>query len=112
MVRAMKRFVLVGVVAITACGDSAAGPDARPDAAPLGPTANPAREITATDLAFDLVAKTATAKLPLAGSDQPGASFETGDLTIVSVTDAAGNDVPFTNAHTADSTPTEIKSLL
>jgi len=66
-------------------------PDA---AAPTPPTANAAREVLDTKLAFDVTAKTATASITLAGSDKAGATLEVGDLMIDSV-QVAGADLPF-----------------
>jgi aminopeptidase N len=63
-----------------ACGDDPALP---PDApGPIEPTANPAREILDTKLAFDVTALTGTASITFAASDSPGATLETGDLVI------------------------------
>ena len=65
-----------------------------PDAGPTPPTANPAREVIDTKLAFDVTAKTATASITLGASDQPGATLEVGDLMIDSV-QVAGTDLPY-----------------
>ena len=83
--RALPILILV----VTACGNGGGGTGgddtAMPDAAPIDPVANPAREIVDTKLTFDVSAKTATAVITFAPSDQPGASLEVGDLTINSV---------------------------
>ena len=52
---------------------------------PIDPTANLARDVTATDLAFDIGNLSATAKITFAPSATPGASLEIGDLTFDSV---------------------------
>lgn len=71
------------LVALAACGGS---PSPAPDApAVVPPTANPARDIVDTQLAFDVTALTGTATITFAASDMPGASLEVGDLTIESV---------------------------
>ena len=112
----MKRLVVVGLVLglalVAACGDGKSG---TPDAPALAPADNPAREVTATALAFDLGAKTATATLTLAPSEQPGATLESGDLVIQSVTDATGGAVAFADAVTdpgAGSGGGDVKSAL
>ncbi len=80
------------LVILAACGSSGSTP--MPDAGPTPPTANPAREVIDTKLAFDVTAKTATASITLGGSDQPGATLEVGDLMIDSV-QVAGTDLPY-----------------
>jgi len=64
-----------------------------PDAPPLAPTPNKAREVIDTQLQVDVAAMTAHATITLAAGDA-GASLEVGDLMIDSVT-AAGVAVPF-----------------
>ena len=83
--RPMRRL---GLIVLAACHTNQASVDAPGvvDAAPVVPTANPAREVIDTKLAFDVSAKSATATITLGPSDAPGASLETGDLTIDSVT--------------------------
>ena len=67
-----------------ACGDDGGG-EAQPDAATTQPTANLAREIIDTKLAFDVTAKSGTATITFGPSEMPGASLEVGDLMIDSV---------------------------
>ena len=62
--------------------------------APAAPTANAAREITDTRLAFDVTALTATATITFGPSETPGGSLEIGDLTIDSVK-VGGADLMF-----------------
>ncbi len=83
----------VWLVLVAACGG---GGHARlPDApVPIAPTANPARDVRDTQLAFDALALTATATITFAPSDAPGATLETGDLVISSVS-WLGQDLPF-----------------
>lgn len=71
------------VLLLAACGGDDSTP--MPDAGPTPPTANAAREVVDTQLAFDVTAKTATATITLGASDKPGATLEVGDLTIDSV---------------------------
>ena len=89
------RFVLGLSLLVTACGDDGA---TTPDA-PVAvlPTANPARELTDTKLAYDVTALSATAIITFAPSADPGATLEVGDLTIDSVT-LDGADLAFTAA--------------
>ncbi len=78
-------------------GDADAGPppDAGDgDAGPLAPTRNDARDVLFTALVVDVATRAAQATITLAATDQPGASFEVGDLTIEAVT-FAGADLPF-----------------
>jgi aminopeptidase N len=83
-------------VLLAACGGSSSvAPDA-PDA-PLVPTANAAREIEDTRLAFDVTAMSATATVTFAASADPGATLEVGDLMVESV-QVAGVDLAFANA--------------
>ena len=79
--RVVLGVVLGGVVgAVTACsGEPAPAPDAP---VPVEPTANPAREIVDTKLAFDVTALTGTATISFAASETAGATLETGDLAI------------------------------
>lgn len=58
----------------------------QPDVAPLGPTANLAREIVDTKLAVDVAQRTGTATITFAASAEPGATLEVGDLMIERVT--------------------------
>ncbi|MBV8759311.1 MAG: hypothetical protein JO257_18635, partial [Deltaproteobacteria bacterium] len=75
-------LVFLGLVA---CGGG--GGSSMPDAAgPVQPTANGKREITNTQLTFDVAAKTATAVITFAPSESPGATVEVGDLAFDSVT--------------------------
>lgn len=69
---------------LVACGGDDGG--AIPDA-PLSvdPTANAAREILDTKLAFDVTALSGTATITFAASATPGASLEVGDLMLDSV---------------------------
>jgi len=71
------RSVVVIVVAL-GCAGKSVPPDA-PDAG-LSPTANPAREIVDTTLAFDVTARSATATITFGASTDPGATLEVGDL--------------------------------
>ncbi|MGE0398845.1 MAG: M1 family aminopeptidase [Kofleriaceae bacterium] len=77
------------LVVAAACGDDASS---MPDAGPLVPTANPAREIVDTKLSFDIGATTGTARITFGASETPGATLEVGELAITSVTIAG--DVP------------------
>ncbi len=52
---------------------------------PIVPTANAARDIADTRLAFDVAAMSGTASITLAASSTPGATLEVGDLTLDSV---------------------------
>jgi aminopeptidase N len=69
----MRRCFLLAIVLVSACGD---------DPKPIDPTANLAREIVDTKLAFDVTAKTGTASITFAASTEPGASLEVGDLSV------------------------------
>jgi aminopeptidase N len=80
------------LVLLAACGGADTPP--MPDAGPTPPTANPAREVVDSKLAFDITAKTATATITLGASDKPGATLEVGDLMIDSV-QVAGVDLPY-----------------
>lgn len=71
----MKWFLLL----LAACSSNDAVPG------PIDPTANLARDVTATDLTFDIGQLSATAKITFAPSATPGASLEIGDLTFDSV---------------------------
>ena len=85
-------------VLVAACGGSSSSP---PDApAPVVPTANPAREIDDTRLAFDVSALSGTASITFAGSDAVGATLEVGDLQLDSV-QLAGADLDYTADATA-----------
>ena len=72
---------LAVILVAAACGDDGGG---QPDAG-LAPTANTAREILDTQLAFDVTALSGTATIVFAASDAPGATLEVGDLIIDSV---------------------------
>jgi aminopeptidase N len=87
----MKRAALACCLA--ACGGSSMSPG--PDAAPLAPTDNPSRDVTATDLEFNLSAMSATAAITLAPSGSDGATLETGNLDISKVTGSDGEEIPF-----------------
>ena len=79
---------------MAACGDDGSGDN--PDATPASvPTANPARELTDTRLAYDVTAMSATATITFAPSTEPGGTLEVGDLTIDSIT-LDGADLAFT----------------
>lgn len=80
------RPALALVVVAAACGDDGGS---APDAGAT-PSANLAREIVDTQLAFDVTALTGTAAIVFSASDTPGASVEVGDLVIDSVS------VPYT----------------
>ncbi len=75
------RPALAVILVAAACGDDGGS---QPDAG-LAPTANLAREILDTQLAFDVTGLTGTATILFAPSDTPGASLEVGDLMIDSV---------------------------
>ncbi len=79
---------------LAACGGTSAGVDAPIDA-PLPPTANAAREIVDTKLAFEVTALTGAATITFGPSTDPGATLEIGDLAIDSVK-IGGTDVAFT----------------
>ncbi len=82
------RLLLVLGLLVPACGDDAGG---SPDApVSIEPTANPAREVLDTKLAYDVTALSATALITFAPSTEPGATLEVGDLTIHSVTHGGG----------------------
>ncbi|HEY5946172.1 MAG TPA: M1 family aminopeptidase, partial [Kofleriaceae bacterium] len=72
-------------VLLVACGDDAPAPDA---AVAVEPTANPAREIVDTQLHVDVTALSGSVTITFAGSAQPGATLEVGDLMIDAVTSA------------------------
>ena len=79
------------IVLVAACGGGGkSGPDA---AMTVQPVANTAREITNTQLTFDVTAMTATAVVTFAPSESPGASVEVGDLGFQHIT-WAGQEVP------------------
>ena len=59
------------------------------------PTANPAREIDDTKLAFDVTALTGTAAITFASSNAAGATLEVGDLQLDTV-QLAGADLAYT----------------
>ena len=74
------------VLFVAACGgDSSSAPDAPGDVGPTVPTANTAREILDTRLAFDVTAKTGTVVVMFGPSTEPGATVEVGDLVLDSV---------------------------
>jgi len=75
----MRRPALAAILLAAACGgdDSSTTPDAG-----VTPTANQAREIVDTQLAFDVGAMSGTATITFAASTTPGASLEVGDLVI------------------------------
>ena len=77
---------------LAACGGTTAAPDA--PVAPLEPTANLAREVVDTKLAFDVTAMSATITVTFGASAEPGATLEVGDLAIDRVT-SSGVDLPF-----------------
>ncbi len=75
---------------VAACGGDDGGDDTPDAPVAILPTANPARELVDTKLAYDVSALSATATITFAPSAEPGATLEVGDLTIDSVTlDAA-----------------------
>ena len=87
----MKRAILLATLA--ACGDNVKiQPDAPPG--PIDPTHNTDREITDTQLHFDVTALTGHATVTFAPSTTPGATVEVGDLQITSV-QWNGADVPY-----------------
>ena len=77
----------LGLIVLAACHTNPAVAVDAPVAldAPLVPTANPARAVVDTKLAFDVTAKTGAATITLGPSDAPGATLEIGDLAIDSV---------------------------
>jgi aminopeptidase N len=77
----MRRLLLALLVA---CGGQSM--TVTPDAAPLVPTANLAREILDTQLHVDVTALTGTSAIKFGPSTMPGASLEVGDLMIDGVT--------------------------
>ncbi len=79
----MRALALGTALLLVACGDDATPP---PDAAPTAPAANPARGISATELAFDVSTFAASAKLTFEPSTAAGATLEVGDLVIDSIT--------------------------
>lgn len=80
---------------VAACGDDASGTPDAPVA--IQPTANLARDLLDTRLAYDVAALSATSTITFAPSTDPGATLEVGDLTIDSVT-LDGAAVAFTAA--------------
>ena len=80
------------LLALVACGGGHTM--VTPDAAPLVPTANAAREILDTQLRVDVTALTASVTITFGPSEMPGASLEIGDLAIDTVT-SAGATLPF-----------------
>ena len=78
------------LLALVACG----GTDGsiRPDATPIPPTPNPAREIVETRLGVDLSAMTGNVTIFFGPSEAPGASLEIGDLEIDSVLSTSGSE--------------------
>jgi aminopeptidase N len=83
---------ILTIFALAACKSATPAPDAPPG--PIDPTANLARDVTDTQLHFDLAALTATATITFAPSTSPGASLEIGDLTFDSV-QWNGADLPY-----------------
>lgn len=79
----MRAPALATALLLVACGDDTT---VAPDAAVLAPTANPARGISATDLAFDVTTLAATAKLTFEPSADAGATLEVGDLMLDAIT--------------------------
>ena len=92
--RKMKKFqwarpsfaLIVAPFFFAACGGSSPGPGT-PVAIPVpppqtAPTANATRDITDTQLAFDVTALSGTATIAFAASTTPGATLEVGDLTL------------------------------
>jgi aminopeptidase N len=79
----MRAFALGTALLLVACGDDST---ALPDAAVTQPTANPARGISSTDLAFDVTTFAASAKLTFEPSTTAGATLEVGDLMIDAIT--------------------------
>lgn len=61
---------------------------------PITPTANPARDITDTRLAFDVTARSGSATITFAASAMPGATLEVADLMLDSVR-SGGVDLAF-----------------
>ncbi|HEX5061158.1 MAG TPA: M1 family aminopeptidase [Kofleriaceae bacterium] len=80
-------------VALAACEGEGMLRHPMPDAPPIGPTANPARDIRETKLQVDVTQLAGTATIAFAPG-MAGASLEVGDLQISSVT-RDGEDVPF-----------------
>jgi aminopeptidase N len=80
------------LLALAACHGGHAAPDAPPG--PIDPTENLDRDVTDTQLQFDVTALTATATITFAPSTSPGASLEIGDLTFDSV-QWNGVDLPY-----------------
>jgi len=89
----LARSVLGVCLLVAACGGDDGGTPDAPVA--IQPTANPARELLDTQLAYDVTALTATATITFAPSTEPGATLEVGDLTIDRVT-LDGADLAFT----------------
>jgi len=77
---------------LVACHGSHSAPDAPPG--PIDPTANMARDVTDTQLTFDIAALTGNATITFAPSTMRGASLEVGDLTFDSV-QWNGADLPY-----------------
>ncbi len=75
------------VAALFACGGGGvAKPAPTPTpSVPILPTANAARDIADTRLAFDVAALSGSATITFAASSTPGATLEVGDLTLDSV---------------------------
>lgn len=75
----------IALLFVAACGgdDATTTPDA-PDAPPV-PTANPARGISDTKLAFDVTAMSGTATITFEPSTEAGATLEVGDLVLDTV---------------------------
>lgn len=86
------KYWLVVLAACPGCKTATPAPDAPPG--PIDPTANLARDVTDTQLHFDLAALTGTATITFAPSTTPGASLEIGDLTFDSV-QWNGADLPY-----------------
>ena len=72
------------IISVVGCGGGDASPDAPPDVLVV-PTANPAREILDTRLAFDVTAHTGTATITFGPSATQGATLEVGDLSLTTV---------------------------
>lgn len=89
MVAGLMRVWLL--LALAACGDSKTS---TPDAGPLVPTPNAAREIVDTQLRVDVTAQAGTATITFGPSQMPGGSLEVGDLTIERIT-SGGSELAF-----------------
>ena len=81
---------VLSLLMAAACGQPSGAPDAR---GPIEPTENWQRDLLSTDLAFDIEARTALARIVFAEGTQDGASLEVGSLDILSV-QLDGQDVP------------------